>query len=358
MAILMGMLFLGSIGLTHFMGVVAGPQETILSALARQLLDNSPAYYIVQISTLLILAVAANTSFADFPRVTAILAKDGFLPRQFTALGDRLVFTNGILILTVATGFLIVVFRGDSHSLVPLFAVGAFLAFTLSQTGMVRHWFRERGRSWQIKAAANALGALATGSTLLIVGYSKFTTGAWITVLIIPIFVVTFLRIRSHYNAVSRQLSLHGLPPSITPFPPPRVVIPISGVHRGMIDAVDFARSIAKDVTVVYIELDPGSSEKVKGTWDNWFPDIPLVILPSPYRSIVGPLLDFLDETDRLHHDGQLATVVLPEFVPAKWWQFLLHNQTTWLIKTALLYRRRQSGFQRVIIDVPYHLRK
>ncbi len=167
-----------------------------------------------------------------------------------------------------------------------------------------------------------------------------------------------FWRINRHYQQVRKQLSLKGLPPSLKPFPPPRVVIPISGVHRGVIDAVDFAQAISKNVSVVYIELEPGMGEKVREEWERWWPDIPLVVKASPYRSIVGPLMDFLDETDREHNDGQLATVILPEFVPARWWQAVLHNQTTWLIKTALLYRRRTTGYQRVIIDVPYHLRK
>ncbi len=358
MALLMGILFLGSIGLTHFLGIVAGPQETILSALARRILGTGPAYYLIQTVTLLILAVAANTSFAGFPRVTAILAGDGFLPRQLTGLGDRLVFTNGILLLSGMTAVLIIVFSGASHALVPLFAVGAFLAFTLSQSGMVRYWLREKGANWRLKMFANGLGALATGTTLLVIAFSKFLQGAWITILFIPVMVIIFIKIRQHYQDVSRQLSLRGLPPGLRPAPPPRVVIPISGVHRGIIDAVDFARGISKDVTAVYVELEPGKSEQVRELWERWYPDLPLVILPSPYRSIVRPLLDYLDRIDLEHHDGQLAAVLLPEFVPAKWWHALLHNQTSWLLKTALLYRRRNSGYQRTIIDIPYHLRK
>jgi amino acid transporter len=358
MAILMAILFVGSIGLIQFLGVTTGPQETILSALARRLLGNSLAYYVIQAGTMLILAVAANTSFAGFPRLAAILAKDGFLPRQFTGLGDRLVFANGILALAAATGLLIVLFSGDSHSLVPLFAVGVFLAFTLSQVGMIIHWLRQRGGGWRFKALLNGLGALATGTTVLIIGVSKFLEGAWITVFLIPALVAVFSRIRSHYREVGRELTLHGLPPSLRPAPTPRVVIPISGVHRGIVEAVDFALAITRDVTAVYVELEPGEAEAVQKKWQLWWPDIPLVVVPSPYRSIVQPLIDFLDETDTKHNDGQLATVILPEFVPAKWWQSLLHNQTAWLLKAAMLYRRRQRGFQRVIIDIPYHLRK
>lgn len=356
MALLMGALFLGSIGLTQFLGVVAGPQETILSALARRLLGSGPLYLTIQFSTLLILAVAANTSFMDFPRVAAILAKDGFMPRQLTGLGDRLVFTNGIMVLSIAAGGLIIFFSGDTHALIPLFAIGAFLAFTLSQSGMVVHWLRERGKMWLLKAIANGIGALATLTTLVVVIFSKFLEGAWITAILIPLIVFVFSRISRHYQQVRKQLSLKGLPPSLKPVEPTRVVIPVSGVHRGMVGAVNFARSISDNVTAVYVELEPGAGEKARLEWESWWPEVPMVIVPSPYRSIVGPLIQFLDETDAQHNDGQLATVVLPEFVPGRWWQSLLHNQTAWLIKTALLYHRRWQGLERVVIDVPFHL--
>jgi amino acid transporter len=358
MAILMGILFAGSIGLTQFLGVVASSQETILSALARQLLGSGLPYIVIQISTMLILAVAANTSFAGFPRLGAILAQDGFLPRQLSGLGDRLVFANGILSLAIAAAILIVAFGGNSHALIPLFAVGVFLAFTLSQAGMVIHWRRVRTQGWRLKAFFNGIGGLATLVTLFVVGYSKFLEGAWITIILIPLIMYAFLQVRRHYRAVGKQLSLRGLPPTIKPFPPLRVVVPISGVHRGMIDAVTFAESISKDVTAVYIELDPGAGEEIRETWERWFPDIPLVVLPSPYRSIVKPLLDYLDQVDIERNDGTLTALVLPEFVPARWWHALLHNQSSWLIKTALLYRKRTQGYQRVIIDVPYHLRR
>jgi amino acid transporter len=358
MAVLMGILFLGSIGLTQALAVVANSQETILSALARRLLGNTPFYFIVQISTLLILTVAANTSFADFPRVAAILARDEFLPRQFTGLGDRLVFVNGILTLSGATAILIILFKGDSHLLVPLFAVGAFLAFTLSQSGMVLHWWREHGSHWQVKMIANSLGAIATFFTLLVVGITKFFEGAWITFLLMIVIITIFYRIRSHYQEVGRELSLHGLPPSLKPISASRVIIPISGVHRGIVEAVDFARSITSDITAVYVELEEDETKEVKEKWNRLWPDIPLKVVPSPFRSVIQPLLDFLDEMDSQANDGQLACVILPEFVPAKWWQTLLHNQTAWLLKAALLYHRRKHGGQRVIIDVPYYLRK
>jgi amino acid transporter len=358
MALLMAVLFVGSIGLTQGLAVIAAPQETILSALARRLLGSGPAHVLIQASTMLILAVAANTSFAGFPRLAAILAGDGFLPRQLTSVGDRLVFANGIVLLSLGTAALIVAFGGDSHLLIPLFAVGVFLAFTLSQAGMVRHWWRLRGKNWRWHALINGTGALATAVTLGVVGVGKFGEGAWISIGLVPLLVLIFLRIRTHYRQVSEQLSLRGLPPDLKPFPHPRVVVPVSGVHRGMVDAIAYARSISGNVLALYIELEPGAGEAMQQQWQQWWPDVPLVVKPSPYRSILLPLLEFLDETDRQHNDGQLATVVLPEFVPAKWWQSLLHNQTTWQIKAALLYRRRQKGYQRAIIDVPYHLRR
>ncbi len=358
MALLMGLLFVGSVGLTQGFGVTAGAEETILSALARRIVGSEVAYLIIQAATMLILAVAANTSFAGFPRLAAILAQEGFLPRQLRSLGERLVFANAILLLAVATGVLIVLFGGDTHALIPLFAVGVFLAFTLSQAGMVVHWRRERGPGWWWKAALNGIGAVATGVTVLIVGVSKFAAGAWITVVLIPLLVLLFRKIRGHYDQVAQQLSFQTPASCTCQSAAPRVVIPIAGVHRGIFDAMAYSCAISQNVTAVYVELEPGAGQKIRAQWKRWWPDVPLVVIPSPYRTIVRPLLDYLDRVDGEADDGQLATVVLPEFVPAKWWQGLLHGQTAWLIRAALLYRRRHLGFQRTIIDVPYHLER
>jgi amino acid transporter len=359
MAVLMGLLFLGSVGLTQFLGVVAGPQETILSALARRVLGSGPAYVLIQATTMLILAVAANTSFAGFPRLAAVLAADDFVPRQLRGMGDRLVFANGILLLAVGTGVLILAFAGDTHALIPLFAVGAFLAFTLSQVGMVVHWLSNRRKGWRVKAAINGLGALITGVTVVVVGASKFFEGAWVSVLLILALLLAFLKTHAHYREVDDQLSLRESSPSpLGPSAALRVVVPIAGVNRATVDAIAYARSICKDVTAVYVELESGAGNQVREEWQRWSPNVPLVVLSSPYRSVVGPFLDFLDETDKKHDDGQLAAVVLPEWIPAKWWQGLFHNQTARLIRNALLYRRRHLGFQRVIIEIPYHLRR
>jgi hypothetical protein len=222
---------------------------------------------------------------------------------------------------------------------------------------MVLHWWRERGRQWKLKMIANGVGATATGLTLLVVGITKFSEGAWITILLIPTLLFMFLKVRAHYREVKHELSLHGLPPTLRPLIKPRVVVPISGVHRGIVDAMRYALTISDNVTGVFVELEPGDGEDVEEKWQRFWPDIPLVVIASPFRSIIQPLLDFLDKTDQEHNDGQQATVVLPEFVPAHWWEAILHNQTAWLLKAALLYHRHRLGFQRVIIDVPYYLR-
>ena len=358
MAALMGILFMGTITLTQYLAVIAGPDETILSALARRLFDNNPLYYLVQVSTLLVLIVAANTSFAGFPRITSLMAVDGFLPRQLRAVGDRLVFSNGILTLAFLAGVLIVLFQGDTHLLIPLFAVGAFLAFTFSQAGMVVHWWRERGDGWATKATLNGLGALATGVALLVIGASKFLHGAWIVILLIPLLVLLFRHIRDHYAHVGRELSLAGETPPIGGMAPSRIIMPVAGLHRGVILALNYANSISRDITAVFVELEPGSGAALAEKWQSYDLDriARLVVVPSPYRSLIGPFLDELDRLDAENGDNRLATVLIPEFVPARTWQFLLHNQTALLLKWALLYRRHRLGKTRAVIDIPFNL--
>jgi len=307
---------------------------------------------------LAILVVAANTSFAGFPRLASILAQDGYLPRQLSFLGDRLVFSNGMLLLAGLTGVLIAGFGGDTHALIPLFAVGVFIAFTLSQAGMVIHWLRLRGPGWALKAFVNGIGAVATTVTLVVVTFSKFLEGAWMVLLLIPVIVWMFRTVNAHYREVALELSLRDATPDATPPLTPRIVLPVSGMHRGVYQALRYARSISNDVTAVYVEITPGAADRLREQWKTWGQGVPLVVVPSPYRSIVGPLLEYLDRVDREHDDGQLASIILPEFVPARWWQNLLHNQTAWLLKLALLYRRRRFGTVRAIIDIPLYLRK
>jgi hypothetical protein len=305
-----------------------------------------------------VLVVAANTSFTGFPRVTAIMARDGFLPRQLQMLGERLVYSNGVILLAVLAGLLIVLFGGDTHRLIPLFAVGAFLAYTLSQAGMVVHWLRETGPRWGAKALLNGLGALATGTALLVITAGKFLHGAWIVIVLIVLFVVGFQGIREHYQEVGRELSLVEHPPIFGQHRHPRIVIPVAGVHQGVIAALQYARQISDRIEAVYVELEPGSSPTIQEKWQRYglYKIAPLVVIPSPYRSLIGPFLDYLDQVDAEADDGQLTSVLIPEFVPARWWHFLLHNQTAWLLKTALLHRRHRMGKTRAIIDIPFHL--
>src|SRR5690606_21407257 len=291
---------------------------------------------------LLVLVVAANTSFTGFPRVVSLVARDGYLPRQLRAVGDRLVFSNGIFLLALIAGLLIVLFRGDTHALIPLFAVGAFLAFTLSQAGMVLHWMKERGPGWAPKAALNGLGALATGVALLVIGASKFAHGAWIVVLLIPLLVLMFRKIRHHYAEVGRQLRLGDTVPRIDRTRHPHIVMPIAGVHRGVIQALSYACSIADDVTAVYVEMEPGSADIMRERWNAAGLEAVanLVTVPSPYRSLIGPFLDEIDRMDAGRADDWPVSVLIPEFVPAKWWQFLLHNQSALPLKWALITPR------------------
>jgi amino acid transporter len=362
MVALLATMFLGITWLARSLGVVPTAQETVVSQIGRQVFGAGPPYLALQGATVLILVLAANTSFADFPRLAAILARDRYLPHQLANLGDRLVFANGILALCLLSGGLVVIFEGLTHRLIPLYAVGVFLSFTLSQAGIVRHWHKERGRGWRWKAAANGLGALATGVVLVVIVATKFIHGAWVVILLIPTFVWLFCVVERHYRTVAEQLSLEGLDAvkwtGLASRKRHKVVVPVSGMHRGTLAALRFARSLSKDVTAVVVDVDPQVTARVREKWPAWSQGVPLAVLDSPYRSTVGPLLAYLDEADRREPERGFAVVVLPEFVPARWWHELLHNQTARLLKRALIYRRGQTGKDRVVIDVPYHLER
>ncbi len=362
MAALLATMFLGITFLARSLGVAPVEHETVMSQIGRQVFGGGPLYLALQAATALILTLAANTSFADFPRLSAILARDRYLPRQLANLGDRLVFANGIIALAFLASTLIVIFGGQTHQLIPLYAVGVFLSFTLSQAGMVRHWHRGGGRGWRWKAAINGLGMVATGIVLLVIVASKFTHGAWIVILLIPTFVWMFHAIKRHYVTVAEQLSLEGLKPEKwtgqVSCNGHKVVVPVSGMHRGTLVALRFAYSLSEDVTAVVIDVEPEVTARVREKWPVWGHGVPLVVLESSYRSTIGPLLAYLDEVDRRAPERGLAVLVLPEFVPARWWHHLLHNQTALLIKTILIYQRGQTGRGRVIIDVPYYLRR
>jgi len=355
MAALLATMFLGITFLTHQFGITPNEMthETLTSQLGRTVFSgNSPLYFVLQVATTLILILAANTSFADFPRLSSILARDRYMPHQFSNLGDRLVFSNGIFTLALASSALIVIFGGETTRLIPLYAVGVFLSFTLSQTGMVVRWFRLRTAHWQIKAALNGVGAIVTGVVVIVIAASKFVLGAWIVIALIPIIIGFFLAVHRHYAQVAEQLSLKARG-SLPPIRRHRVIVPIADVHQGVIAALNYARAISDDVTAVYVEVNPDETAATERKWAEWGEGVRLVKLSSQYRSIIGPLIDYVDRIDDQHRRDQVVTIVLPQFVPARRWQNLLHNQSALLIRLAFLFRRDV-----MVTDVPFHLQE
>lgn len=361
MAGLLAIMFLGITFLAHAMGVVPVEHESVVSQIGRQVFGAGPLYLALQAATMLILILAANTAFADFPRLSSILARDGYAPRQLANLGDRLVFSNGVGALAFLAALLVVIFRGRTHGLIPLYAVGVFLSFTLSQAGMVRRWQKLRQGRWRWKMAINGLGAAATGMVLLVVIQSKFTHGAWLILLLIPVVVGMFSAVKRHYLDMREQVSLEpggALNRSrLGGTQQYKVVVPVSSLNNASLRALQFARLLSRDVTAVIVDVDPQATARVEENWRSGNLDVPLVVLESPYRSVVRPLLAYLEETDRRDPERGLAVVILPEIVPARWWQNLLHNQTTLLLKGVLLFSQGRSGNARVVINVPYHLR-
>jgi hypothetical protein len=280
-----------------------------------------------------------------------MLAKDRFLPRQLASLGDRLVFSNGILGLSFFAFVLIWLFDGEVHKLIPLYAIGVFLSFTLSQSGMVIHHLKLRQPGWITGIAINSVGALTTAVVLGVISTTKFTHGAWMVIFILPVIVYFFTRIHAHYIAVGKELSLIGAtPPKTLGKVKHTVVVPISGIHRGVIDALRYAISISDDVRACYVEIDPETTARVQAEWMKWAHEVPFVVLKSPYRSVIRPLLEYIDDVAQCTHD-EMVTVIIPEFVTSRWRYNLLHNQTALLIRTALLFKRGK-----VVTSVRYHL--
>src|SRR2546422_5533929 len=346
-------MFLGITYLAYDFGIAPGGDETVVSKIARRVFGTGVPYYCVQSATLLILVLAANPSSAEFPRLSSILAGDRFVPRQFANQGDPLVFSNGILILSGFAILLIVAFAGDTHALLPLYAIGVFISFTLSQSGMVRRWLRLREKGWHWRVWVNGVGAVVTGIVLLTLAVTKFSEGAWIVVLVIPLLVAVFVVMRSHYDEVASELSLEHFegPPQFQH----TVLVLVGDVHRGVVRALAYAVTLASpNATVrgVYVETDPARTARVEEKWTRWGLGVPLVVLTSPYRSLLSPLLDYIDQI-QARGDDQMVTIVLPEFLPRKWWQHILHNQTALLVKGALLFRRNI-----VVADVPYLLKR
>ncbi|MGH2522095.1 MAG: APC family permease, partial [Anaerolineales bacterium] len=350
MVLILGTMFIGITLLAHQVHAIPREHETVLSQVARTIFGDNVLYVLVQLATAMILIMAANTSFADFPRLSSLIARDGYLPRPLSNLGDRLVFSNGIILLGALASILLVLFRGDTHALLPLYAIGVFLSFTLSQSGMVIHWFKLKSSGWQREALINGVGALATFVVLLVIVVTRFTHGGWIVVVLIPFIVWLFQSVHRHYIETAVQLSLdeYGAPPRIRRH---RVIVPIAGVHRGVLCALQYARTLSPDVTAVYVETDPAETARVHEKWQKWGDGVRLRVLKSEYRSIVEPLIGYLDQVDACQPDDMI-TVVMPQFLASRWWHNILHNQTALLIRLALLFRRGM-----VVTDVPYRLK-
>lgn len=358
MVLLLATMFGGISVLAHQLGSVYrenGP--TLLYQLGQQVFGNGPLLLLLQLSTLLILLLAANTAYADFPRLANFLAQDGYLPRQLTSLGDRLVFSNGILALSGFAGLLLVVFGGSVTRLIPLYAVGVFLSFTLSQAGMVVHWWKEQGQGWQGKALINGFGSVVTAVVTGVLLYSKFLLGAWLVVVAIPLLVTLFLTIHRHYRSVARRLRLAAdvkltLPPAPSEGGAPVVVL-VGQLHRGSFEAVRYARTIAGELVAVHVDLGLGKAEAFREQWQRQLPEIPLVVLESPYRSLIDPVLEFVQrfEVDHRKNRDKFCTVVLPVFVTRHRWENLLHNQSTITLRRAL----RAQG-TRVVTTVGFYL--
>ena len=360
MVIVLALMFSGISALASQLGLVVqdnGP--TLLYQLGGRIFGNGPLLLILQLATLLILLLAANTAYADFPRLAAFLAQDGFMPRQLASLGDRLVFTNGIVLLSGFAAVLLLIFEGSVSRLIPLYAVGVFASFTLSQAGMVMHWWngRDTEAGWQGKALVNGIGCLVTGVVCGVLLYSKFTHGAWLVVVGVPLVVSLFLVVKAHYRQVARRLRLApdatlSLPPGPDRGGAPVVVL-VGQLHRGSFEAVRYARSIADELVAVHVDLGDSGAEQFRQQWSRQLPQVPLVILPSPYRSLVAPVTAFVRQFEIEHRKdrNRFCTVVLPVFVTRHRWENLLHNQSTVMLRQAL-----RSGGTRVVTTVGFYL--
>ena len=358
MVVMLAAMFTGISALAHQSGVVYvenGP--TLLYQRGERIFGNGPLLALLQLATLLILLLAANTAYADFPRLAAFLAQDGFLPRQLSSLGDRLVFSNGIFALSGFAALLLIVFNGSVSRLIPLYAVGVFISFTLSQAGMVVHWWRLRGSGWQLKAVINGVGCTITALVGLVLLFSKFTQGAWLVVLAIPLLVSLFLRIRTHYNHVAKRLRLASEKKLKLPDPPeaggtPTVVL-VGQLHRGTFEAIRFARTIASDLVAVHVDLGGGRTEAFREQWQRQVPEVKLVVLDSPFRSLVDPVVSYVKafETEHRKDRNRFCVIVLPVFVTRHRWENLLHNQSTIVLRNAL----RAQG-TRVVTTVGFYL--
>jgi hypothetical protein len=307
---------------------------------------GGPLYFALQYTTFAVLVLAANTAFADFPRLAGILANDRYMPRQLAARGDRLAFSNGIVLLSLFAMLLVWLFRGNTNALIPLYAVGVFICFTLSQAGMVLHWRRTREPGWRWRATLNGVGAVATALVSIIQVVTKFTAGGWVVVLLIPAIIWVLNAIHVHYTRFAEEIRFTGQSP-ITPLHH-TAVVPVNGITKATAGALVYATTISADVRAVYVEVDQRDTPRIRREWDAWDIGVELVSVPSPYRSVLRPLVEYVDSLRRTQ-PGELVTVVVPEIVPHRWWEHLLHNKTALYIRTAFLFKPNV-----VVIAVPF----
>lgn len=351
LAIILAFMFLGISVLAKLYGVLPDDRETLISQIAREVFGSGAFYYFIQVSTFAILILAANTSFADFPRLASLMAQDSFMPRQLKALGDRLVFSNGILLLAGAAGALTVLFDADTHQLIPLYAVGVFASFTLSQSGAVVHHFRLRELSWRRHAAVNLIGAMTTLVVLGAILITKFFHGAWLVCLVIPILITWFYAVRGHYRNAAKQLvvDMDIAPRQLRH----KIIVPVSGIHRGVLVALEYARSLSPhDVRAVTVAVDDRTTNNLVAQWEKWAQGVPLDVIRTPYRSLTEPLVEYIERAHEEEPDD-LLTVVIPSFVTARWWHNFLHNQSSMFLQAAL------RGMRNVVVtSVRTHLDK
>jgi amino acid transporter len=351
-ATIFAILFVGIAFLVTTIGIVPDPTEgqTVLSQLVRSIAGSGPILVIAQLATALILALAANTSFADFPRLSYFLARDGFMPRQFAFRGERLAFTTGIVALSGMAVLLLLLFGASVSKLIPLYTLGVFLAFTLSQAGMFTRWMRRHEPGWQRGMAINGLGAATTAVVALVVGGSNFTSGAWVVIVLVPLLMLLLTSIRRHYRGVERATAVERITPDAEVAVTPTVIVPLARLDAPARQAIAFANSISTDAVAVHVTNDAEEIAELRRRWPEWSGSTRLVILESPFRALIGPLLAYMDALDR-QDPSRPILVVLSEVVPRHWWENLLHNQTALRLKLRLFFRRNT-----IVADVPYHL--
>ncbi len=358
MSAILGVMFLGIAGLVMHYHILPMEDVTALSQIAELTFGRGFIYYYIQVTTMLVLYLAANTSYNGLPPLLSILAKDGYMPRYLGERGERLNFSNGIILLTVLAAILIVMYQGNTEHLISLYAIGVFMSFTIAQTGMVVYWRREKGKQWLLRAGINAIGAVVTGMVVLIIAVSKFFYGAWIVLVFVPAMIYVFKQIRAHYNDMADQLHLpleYLNPQEEHSFHMGRniVIVPVASPTVVVMETLKYAKHIGDDVTAVHVSTDEESRKRVEEKWQSWNPGVPLVNIDSPYRLLMQPLFDYISMLERQRQPEDYITVLIPEFETKKLWHRFLHNQTGWILRTMLLLKKNV-----IVTTIPFHLRK